>query len=182
MVVKIIALVLPLGLDTFAVSAALGAGGVSTHRRTRTSLLFTAFEAAMPLVGLAIGRALEQAIGAAADYAAIGVLFAVAVDMLVADDDHAELDSLHGHGVLALVALALSTSLDELAIGFTLGVLGVSVVVVIALIALQAFIVAQVGMRIGERVGKRVRERAERVAGVVLALLAIELLVAKLAG
>ena len=39
--------------------------------------------------------------------------------------------------------LALSISLDELAIGFTLGLLRLPAVLVIALIALQAFIVAQ---------------------------------------
>jgi hypothetical protein len=37
-------------------------------------------------------------------------------------------------------------------------------------------------MRIGERIGKRMRDGAERLAGVGLALLAIGLLVAELAG
>ena len=82
MVVKIIALVLPLGLDTFAVSPALGLGRHSRQRRLRTSLLFTAFEAGMPLVGLAIGRPLGSTIGNATDYVAIGVLLALAIHML----------------------------------------------------------------------------------------------------
>jgi putative Mn2+ efflux pump MntP len=79
MILKIIALVLPLSLDTFAVSVALGIGGGSARQRMRTSLLFTAFEAAMPLVGIIIGRELASAIGSGAAYAAIGVLFALAI-------------------------------------------------------------------------------------------------------
>ena len=37
-------------------------------------------------------------------------------------------------------------------------------------------------MRVGESIGLRLRERAERLAGVALALLAIGLLIARLAG
>jgi putative Mn2+ efflux pump MntP len=181
-VVKIIALVLPLGLDTFAASAALGIGGLSTRERMRASLLFTAFEAAMPLVGLAIGRELENAIGTAADYVAIGVLLALAIHLLVGGEDRMEPGSLLGRGIPASIVLGLSISLDELAIGFTLGLLRVPLVPVFALIALQAFIAAQVGMRVGQRIGQRVPERAEHVAGVVLAVLAGGVLVAKLAG
>jgi hypothetical protein len=75
-VAKLIALVLPLGLDTFAVAAALGAVGVSAARRLRISFLFTGFEAGMPLIGLALGAPLGRAIGGSADYVAIGVLLA----------------------------------------------------------------------------------------------------------
>ena len=74
MVIKLVALVLPLGLDTFAVAAALGLAGVTPHGRLRISLLFTAFEALMPVVGLALGAPLGRAIGSAADFAAIAVL------------------------------------------------------------------------------------------------------------
>jgi len=63
MAVTIIAIVLPLGVDTFAVSLTLGIGGASIQQRMRTGLLFTGFEATMPLVGVAIGRGLGNALG-----------------------------------------------------------------------------------------------------------------------
>ncbi len=183
MVFKIIALVLPLGLDTFAVSAALAVGGLSAGRRMRTSLLFAAFEAGMPVVGLAIGRPLGATIGSAADYLAIGVLLIVGVLMLREESEEStDLASALDRGGLATIALGVSISLDELAIGFTLGLLRVPVVLVIVLIAVQAFVVSQVGMRVGERVGERAREGAERLAGAALALLAVGLLIAKLTG
>lgn len=184
MVVKLIALVLPLGLDTFAVSAALAVGGLSREQRMRTSLLFAGFEAGMPLVGLAIGRPLGSTIGNAADYVAIGILLVLAVHMLLEDEveDGSELTSRLDRGAVATIALGISVSLDELAIGFTLGLLRLPVVPVIALIGLQALVLSQLGMRLGERIGERARERAERLAGAALALLAIGLLIAKLAG
>jgi putative Mn2+ efflux pump MntP len=177
-----IALVLPLGLDTLAVSAALGIGGVSAGQRMRASLLFPAFEAVMPLVGLAIGHGLGAVIGTAANYAAIGVLLALGIHILVVDEDEREHSSLIGRGLSASIGLGLLISLDELAIGFTLGLLHLPVLPVIALIALQTLILAQVGMRVGKGIGDRLRERAERLAGVALALLAIGLLIARLAG
>jgi putative Mn2+ efflux pump MntP len=181
MIIKIIALVLPLGLDTFAVSVALGVSGASPRQRMRTSLLFTAFEAAMPLIGIAIGRELGNAIGSAAVYAAIGVLSALAIYSLVIEGD-GERKPLLGRSVLSAAGLGLSISLDELTIGIAVGLLRLPLVPVIALIALQAFILAQIGMRAGEGIGRRVREGAERLAGVVLAVLAIGLLVAQVAG
>jgi hypothetical protein len=69
--VRLLAFVLPLGLDSFAVAAALGAAGLTgAWDRLRVSLVFVAFEAGMPLVGLAAGGGIAQAIGGIADYLA----------------------------------------------------------------------------------------------------------------
>lgn len=46
-VAKLIALVFPLGLDTFAVAAAVGMAGLPTRKRLRISLPFTTFEGGM---------------------------------------------------------------------------------------------------------------------------------------
>jgi putative Mn2+ efflux pump MntP len=179
---KLIALVLPLGLDTFAVAAALGMLGTPRSARRRVTLLFPAFEAAMPLIGLAVGAPLGHTLGKTADYVAIGVLLAFGLYTLVAwerDDEQklARVTQARGAGWLIL---GISISLDELAIGFTLGLLRLPVALVIALIAIQAVIVTQLGLRFGNRLSERLREAAERLAGLALAGLAIALLIEKL--
>jgi putative Mn2+ efflux pump MntP len=181
-VAKLIALVFPLGLDTFTVAAALGTIGASSARRVRISLLFSAFEAGMPLIGLALGAPLGHAIGATADYIAIGVLLAFGLYMLVGSesDEQARLGRLtqmHGAGALLI---GISISLDELAIGFTLGLLRLPAGLVIVLIALQAFILTQLGLRLGNRLSERLRDGAERVAGLALTALGLVLLGEKL--
>jgi putative Mn2+ efflux pump MntP len=50
-VLRLAALILPLALDTFAVSAAIGVAGIDKRQRLRLSLVFAAFEGLMPLVG-----------------------------------------------------------------------------------------------------------------------------------
>jgi putative Mn2+ efflux pump MntP len=81
-VLKVILLVVPLGLDTFAVAAAIGMAGLPQRERLRVSLIFAGFETLMPPIGFAAGRALGGAIGHIADYLAIGLLIVVGASML----------------------------------------------------------------------------------------------------
>lgn len=179
---KLIALIIPLGLDSFAIAAALGLVGLSRRERVRISLLFAAFEGGMPLIGLLLGGPLGSAIGGVADYVAIGVLIAFGAYTLLSGDE-AEEEKVgqlaQTHGWAALV-LGLTISLDELAIGFTIGLLRLPIVPVVLLIAVQAFVVSQLGLRLGSRVSERFREGVERLAGVALIALGVFLLVDKL--
>ena len=171
---KLLAFVLPLGLDSFAVAAAIGASQVTTvRRRLRISLVFVIFEGGMPLIGLGMGTALARGIGQVADYLAGAAVIAIGAWMLLArDKDEEERASrLAGSHGLALVAIGISISLDELAIGFTIGLAQVPVTAIVVAIALQALLAAQLGLAIGAKISERWRERAERVAGIALILL-----------
>jgi manganese efflux pump family protein len=183
-VLKLLAFVLPLGLDSFAVAAAIGAMQVTTVRqRLRISLVFVIFEGGMPVIGLGLGTALARGIGQVAGYLAGAAVIAIGAWMLVAGDKDEEerasrITTSHG---LALIALGISISLDELAIGFTIGLAHLPVTAVIVAIALQAFIAAQLGLAIGARIGERWRERAEQAAGIALILLGAYLIADQLA-
>lgn len=178
---KLIALVLPLGLDTFAVAVALGLAGLPQEKRLRISLLFASFEAAMPLIGVALGAPLGHAIGTAADYLAAALVIALGVYMLLAgNDDEDRVLSLTQRGLFGAVALGVSISLDELAIGFSAGLLRLPVLAMVVAIATQAFIATQVGIRLGRRVREDLREAAERVAAVALIALGVILLTTQL--
>jgi putative Mn2+ efflux pump MntP len=181
-VLKLILFVLPLGLDTFAVAAALGMRGLPRRARLRVSLLMSAFEMAMPVVGLLIGHAVGSAVGGAADYVAIGVLAALGAWMLFheEDDEGEKVGEFASRGRLAILALGISISLDELAVGFTIGLLHLSLWLAVVLIGAQAFLFAQLGLRLGARLNETLRERAEQLAGVALVGLAALLVVEKL--
>ncbi len=181
---KLLAFVLPLGLDSFAVAAAIGASQVTTVRqRLRISLVFVIFEGGMPLIGLGLGTALARGIGHVATYLAAAAVIVIGAWMLLAGDKDEEekASRLATSRGLALIALGISISLDELAIGFTVGLAHLPVTAVIAAIALQAFLAAQLGLAIGARIGGRWRERAERVAGIALILLGAYLIADQLA-
>ena len=76
---------------------------------------------------------------------------------------------------IAVIDLGIAISVDELAVGVSIGLLGISLAATVVWIAVQAFVAAHLGMRIGHRVGEEVRERAEQAAGGLLILMAIVL-------
>ncbi|HXN00509.1 MAG TPA: manganese efflux pump [Candidatus Dormibacteraeota bacterium] len=174
----LIGLVVPLGLDTFAIAAALGMAGMSERDRTRVSLIFTAFEVGMPLIGVFAGNLAGRAVGNTADYLAIAILIGLGIFMLrpQADDEEKRLGLLARTRGLAVLGLGVSISIDELAIGFTIGLLHFPVLLILVLIGIQTFVVTQVGIRLGARIGERLREGAERIAGAVLIALGLVLL------
>ena len=120
--------------------------------------------------------------GNAADYLAIAILIGLGFFMLRPQDDQDEkqLSLLARTRGLAVLGLGIGISIDELAIGFTIGLLRFPVLVIVVLIGLQTFVLTQVGIRLGQRIGERIREGAERLAGVALAALGLILLVEKL--
>lgn len=178
---KLIALVLPLSLDTFAVSAALGVAGLPARDRWRLSLILSGFETAMPIVGVLGGALMGRALGDLADYLAAAVLIGAGALMLRGDgsDDEGLAQRMRG---LAMIGVGLSVSLDELAIGLVIGLLGLPVVLVALLIGAQALLASQLGVRIGARLGDELRERAEQVAGALLVVLGVGLAVLRLTG
>jgi manganese efflux pump family protein len=184
-VLTIAGIVLPLSIDTFVLGTALGAAGIAQAERLRTSLILTAFEAGMPVVGFLAGAALGVVIGAFTNYAAAGFLAGVGFLMLRRRGEEGEdqkvrlLESARGW---AVVVLGLGISVDELAIGFGVGLLRLPFLLLIVLIALQAFIAAQLGIRIGARIAESAVEVAGRVAGLLLVVAAALLVVERMFG
>jgi len=177
-------LLLPLGLDTFALSAALGVAGLAKKDRLRVSLLFTVFEAGMPILGILVGQAIGKVVGAWAGYG--GILFLLIAGALLlrpGQDEDAEerrLRLLAQARGLAIVDLGLSISVDELTVGLSAGLLAIPIALAVVWIAIQAFAAAQVGLRFGGRIGEEVRDRSEKLAGAALIAVALILLGLKL--
>ena len=180
---KLIALVLPLSFDTFAVSAALGVAGLSRRERWRVSLVMAAFETVMPIVGFVAGGLVGRALGDVADYAAAAVLIGAGLLMLREDDDATTGEALarRVRGV-ATLGIGIAVSLDELAIGLAIGLLRLPPVLVALLIGAQALVASQLGIRLGARLGSGLRERAEQAAGVALMLLGAGIAVLRATG
>ena len=184
-ILTVVVLVVPLAIDTFVLSTALGVAGLAKRERLRTSLLLTAFEGGMPLVGFLVGAGLGGVIGPWADYFAGAVLAATGAWMLRpakgdGDDEEQKVRLLQSARGWAIIVLGLSISLDELAIGFGVGLLRLPLLLLIALIAIQAFLAAQLGMRLGSRLAENARWAAERLAGALLLLAAALVVLEKL--
>jgi putative Mn2+ efflux pump MntP len=186
-VLTIAALILPLAIDTFVLSTALSVAGIPRRAQLRTSLVLTAFEAGMPVAGFVAGAGIGSAIGRWADYVAAAVLAAAGLWMLrpggdEADEAKQKVRLLQSASGWAIVVLGLSISIDELAIGFGVGLLGLPLLLLVGVIAAQAFIAAQLGMRLGSHLAESSRRAAGQTAGVLLLLAALLVGAEKLLG
>jgi manganese efflux pump family protein len=162
-----------LGLDNFAACIGIGASGVDAGTRLRVGIIFGAFEAGMPILGLLAGRGLAATLGQAAHWVGAGLLIATGGYALVQAIRHRGTDGAEGEvpsgqrtGRLLLTGLALS--IDNLAVGFALGTLHVSLAVTVIVIGAVSVTMSLLGLELGRRIGDWVGELGEVAGGVVL--------------
>jgi putative Mn2+ efflux pump MntP len=82
--IALLLVALALGVDNLAVSLGIGVSGVHGAMRVRVAVIFGLFEAGMPLLGMAAGRAVAGDLGGAAPWLGGGLLAAVGVYQLCA--------------------------------------------------------------------------------------------------
>ncbi|HBQ96774.1 MAG TPA: hypothetical protein DD856_18710 [Sulfobacillus sp.] len=173
---KMVALILSVGIDTLMMSISLGV--FQTQGKVRIAFTFAGTEAVMTLIGLFTGKGLGRFIGDWASLIGGILLLGVAVWLLAFHDEDDEDERLEGNlGGWTLILTALSVSLDELAVGFSIGLVGVPVALTIILIALQAFIFTLLGLTFGSKLKPYLGEWAEKLAGIVLRLLGLWLVI-----
>src|SRR5258708_450373 len=106
-----------------------------------------------------------------ADYLAAAAVIALGIFMLAHhedDDEEYRAGRLRVTRGFDVIALGVSISMDEFAIGFSLGLVRLPVFPVIIAIGVQALIARQLGLALGHRISERFREDAERLAAVAL--------------
>lgn len=122
-------LAIALSMDAFAVSIGLGTKHRNHTARTATlaAVYFGAFQGIMPLLGYLGGRTILGWIESTAPYIACVILLALGAKMLYeafGDDDVADMPPRISHQ--AMLPLAVATSIDAMAAGFTLNLLPIN--------------------------------------------------------
>ncbi len=166
-------------MDAFAVSLAAGAAGARGPRAVfRLAFHFGLFQFLMPVLGWAAGLRVAGAILAVEDWVAAGLLAVVGIRMIRSGRGAAS--SLHpdpSRGV-TLVSLCVATSLDALAIGFSLAMLRVDIWYPSAVIGGVTAFLSVCGVQLGNRLGTGFGRRMEIAGGAFLLLLSARILAA----
>lgn len=162
---------LALALDAFAVSVASGV--VIKERKVahaiRIALFFGGFQAIMPLIGWLAGTGLEEFLAGVDHWIAFGLLTLIGGKMIYeASKLQPEEKIVKAFGTLALLVLAVATSLDALAVGFSLGVRNVAIAEPVVVIGVITFVTSLLGVWIGDRIGHLFESKIEIVGGLVL--------------
>ncbi len=168
-----------LAMDAFSVSIASGA--VSKHMRLqhafRMAFLFGLFQFLMPIVGWLAGTSFRQHVQAVDHWIAFGLLSIIGIKMIYESFQlkHVEeKDPMHW-GIL--LTLAVATSIDALAVGITLSILGENVWLAVTIIGLVTFVMCLLGAYLGKHFGHLFENRIEIIAGLILIGIGIKILI-----
>ncbi len=171
MIWQFIVLGAAMGLNNALASVALGTMQIPWRQQWTTAILFGLFEAGMPIVGMWLGQDLSHLIGGKAKFIGIGVLALVGIYSLVKHSD-ADETVLRGLGWKTLM-LAAALSLDNLTVGFALGMIRLPIAVAAMIFGIISLVMTLIGLELGRYIGSRVRVDADKLSGAVLLLTAV---------
>lgn len=172
---------LGLGLSVDAFAAAVGKGAsIGTPRwrdAIRIGAVFGAFEAIMPCIGWLIGKAVATWFSEYGGWIAFLLLVGVGGHMMW-EAWHGDLAAEHeadekkpAMGMLSVALTAVATSIDALAVGVSLAVMGVPLLAACIVIGGVTTIIATSGVMIGKHAGLWLGRYAEVAGGAVLILI-----------
>jgi manganese efflux pump family protein len=179
---ELLLIALGLAMDSFAVS--LGAGAHERVRGLRPTFRlwfhFGLFQSLLTFVGWSLGVGMAGLIASWDHWVAFILLGLVGGKMVkegVAGPNGAtEVEKEDPSRGLLMVSLSVATSLDALAVGITLGVLGMSIWYPGAVIGLVTALLSLIGLRIGQFLGRKLGKWMEVGGGIVLLLIALKIL------
>jgi len=168
-------------MDAFAVSLSAG-----THQKVRPPRAvfrlwfhFGLFQSLMTVAGWFVGAGLEKFIRTWDHWVAFGLLTVVGGKMIWEGWRAAGTEAAKSRGDpsrgLALMSLSVATSLDALAVGVGLGVLGAAIWQPGVVIGLVTALMSLVGLRVGGVLGAKFGRRMEVAGGVVLVLIGLKI-------
>jgi putative Mn2+ efflux pump MntP len=159
---------LAVGLGNFGAAISIGLSGASASVRLRVAAVFGVFEAGMPMVGLLIGHGAAASLGSVAGYAGGGLLIAIGGWQFIQAIRSRGEDATPSGSLGRLILTAFALSIDNLVVGFSLGVQHVSLIEAIAVFAAVSVALTLIGLEFGRRLGSAVEFSVEYVAGLVL--------------
>ena len=174
----LIGIALALAMDAFATAAAVVAGlRRPTYRHTfRLSWHFGLFQAGMPVLGWLGGTALTSLTRLFTRVVATCLLGMIGLKMIWdAGRSEKKFDRYDPTRGWSLVALSLATSIDALAVGISIGLMGDSIWVPAGVIGVITMVVTYVGVRIGKKAENLMGPWAERLGGAVLIAIGIRI-------
>ncbi len=168
-----------LGIDAFSVALGAGAYLEKTNRRQkfRLSFHFGLFQFIMPLIGWFAGSQVAQLI-AKWDHWVVLILLSIVggkmiYDAVAPEGNSVATDITKGY---KLIALSIATSIDALAVGFSMALIKQEIFIPALIIGLVAAIMTLIGMFIGERASVRYGKKAQIFGGIVLIIIGLKIL------
>ncbi len=183
---ELILIALSMAMDAFAVSLAAGTSEFTNGSRPkfRLSFHFGLFQFLLPIIGWLAGTTIERYIQSFDHWIAFALLAFVGGRMLWSGI-HPEADKKQDTDLSrgwTLVLLSIAVSIDALAVGLSLGLIGVSIWYPALVIGVITSLLSLAGLYIGDGLGKRFGSTMEIIGGLILIGIGIRVVVSHLLG
>lgn len=175
--IEVIILAIALSMDAFAVSIGLGAKKHAPNMALRAGGFFGIFQALMPFIGYLGGQGVLGWVETYAHWIAFGLLSLIGAKMIYEGTQEGVEEAIARVTNKMLLVLAIATSVDAMAAGFSLTLLAVNPYVACLIIGAITFAFSVIGVYIGNRSGTWLESKAEIFGGIVLILMGIKFLI-----
>jgi len=176
----IILIAIGLAMDCFAVSIACGIAmkKITFWPTFRLAFLFGLFQAMMPLIGWFVGSRFRTYIESCDHWIAFIILALLGIRMIHENfkDREPEDKLLNPYKLAVVFAMAVATSIDALAVGFTFAFLKIDIWFSILIIGITSLVFSIVGVLFGHHFFNRIKIPAELVGGLVLIGIGVKIL------
>ncbi len=180
--IEVLILAFALSMDAFAVSIGIGVKlkDFKDILALKVALYFGIFQGVMPLIGYFANIGLGSYIQDIDHYIAFVLLVLIGAKMLYESYSENTEDNISKFTNRILLLLAIATSIDAMAAGFTLNLLELNPIYSVLIITLITFIFSLLGVFIGTIGGTFLEDRAEKLGGIILILLGFKILIENL--
>lgn len=176
--IEMLMLAMALSMDAFAVSIGLGAKKGSNFKNLalKAGAFFGIFQALMPLIGYLGGKGLLGWISSYTNIIAFGLLFLIGVKMIYEGMHEGIEEDIQKITNKVMLTLAIATSIDAMAAGFSLTLLPINPFLACFIIGMITFVMSFIGVFVGKISGTWLESKAEILGGVVLVIIGFRLL------
>jgi len=172
----VIILAIALSMDAFAVSIGLGAKKNTPGLALKAGLYFGIFQALMPFIGYLGGRGVLGWAESYAHWIAFGLLVLIGAKMFYEGFQEGIEEDISAITNKMMLVLAIATSIDAMAAGFSLTLLDANPYIAFLIIGITTFAFSWAGVLIGKNSGTWLENKAEIFGGTVLILMGFKIL------
>jgi len=177
---EIIIIAIGLAMDASAVSLAAAAAGFAKDARAkfRLSFHFGLFQFLMPVLGWFLGIRFVSHFKAFDHWIAFALLLYLGIKMIYSSSNGTPVPVVCNEiRVTEIITQSFATSIDALAVGLSLALLNVNIVLPVIIIGITTFLFSVAGLYIGNYSGKKFRRGSEMIGGILLILIGVKILI-----
>ena len=178
-IAELLVIAVGLSMDAFAVSICKG---LSVQKLKpgyifQVGIWFGGFQALMPVLGYFLGVSFAGFVGSVDHWIAF-VLLGIIGGHMIKESTHKEEDYnvAPDFSVRTMLAMAVATSIDALAVGVSFAFLKVNIWEAVLIIGITTALFSGVGILIGNFFGARWKSKAELTGGIILVAMGLKIL------